>query len=65
MDEEVKYELEMSRPEAKMFSINPNSGEISTTNEFDATLLSDSKSIFLNLKVNFFFDLGIDIRTHS
>ena len=51
MDEAVTYELEMSIPEANMFSINPDSGEISTKSNFDANLLSDAKLITLNLKV--------------
>ena len=51
MDEAVKYELEMSRPEANMFSINPDSGDISAKSNFDPNLLSDAKLITLNLKV--------------
>jgi hypothetical protein len=51
LDEAVKYELEMSRPEANMFSINPDSGEISAKSNFDPNLLSDAKLITLNLKV--------------
>ena len=51
MDEAVKYELEMSRPEASMFNINPDSGEISAKSNFDPNLLSDAKLITLNLKV--------------
>ena len=41
----------MSRPEAKMFNINPDSGEISAKSNFDPNLLSDAKLITLNLKV--------------
>ena len=51
LDEAVKYELEMSRPEANMFNINPDSGEISAKSNFDANLLSDAKLLTLNLKV--------------
>ena len=51
LDEAVTYELEMSRPEANMFSINSDSGEISAKSNFDANLLSDAKLITLNLKV--------------